>query len=82
MDLSVEPPDDVKKAILRYDYFDQNLPVYQYYNWCLDFLHSVLPRITPDTVNEPRPVEYFREVQLLMRKACSSYLQHKEEQEQ
>lgn len=71
--ISVQPSSFEINAIANEHIGDYNYPLYEHYNWCLDYLESDKPR-----VYIPRallPEETTHTVQQTMIKACKKYLE-------
>ena len=71
--ISEKPTLAQMKAIVAKDYSLYNIPAYEHYNWCLDYLGSSENRVV-----EPRlllPEDAVVSIQEIMIEACSNYLQ-------
>ncbi len=73
--LLVRPPTSTMKDITEGNYFGYIRPVYQHYNWCIDYLGIDKPFVTWETRTHKLLQEDVRQIGEIMTEACKKYLQ-------
>lgn len=69
---SEKPNDLIMRAIVDLNYFVYSRPLYEHYNWCLDYLNSAKQRVENPAVILSG--EDIGDVQYIMIEACSRYI--------
>lgn len=73
--LLVRPPKSIMKNIVEGNYAGYIRPVYQHYNWCIDYLGIDKPFVTWKTRTHKLSQEDCKQICETMIEACKKYLQ-------